>query len=1130
MSKYWKETSCFSWSCITDWQEFSVVIEESSKDSLSNIGDTIELWKYGGIVGSIERGTLFAWRFQEDFLEIVSLSALYFGSYQGVRLVFRSQVFCCPPVLSVVYKSDNEVELYIFVAQSSGLVSRIALLWLRGLFCEPHSVQSCFLSKGITMKQLNAIATNVCFVVVANWPTIFRIVFSDSSSSFQLLEIPETKEPVIKTGLLGRVFRKKYFSEDKDSESIVCATMDKQSRFLLVLDSSGLFSLIDGTFLSCVAQMKYRKLAKHEYGEIFSHGREHFLAVLCVEDTTSYSLHLVDIIIQQDSSDDNRTISYSLQLQTRLIYNTPIHIQVGCYMDREETLVLEDEEGRMFSIPISSSHLPSHKSDPLYAIFDYYSEWNDFGGLGWALDEVYERIPIQMLFSPCRFSDDILAKIFNQPNYTSRMSLYSYAKSQSLCTEEYKRLVLSATRLSWERESCLLTISMDESLHVCFVMRQGCIGVLRQMEAFEIFSLEDDVENFSEISERDSSLYDISLLPDLFRHSNNFELFSYPLLWNSLPTLLIQLVTCLKAQKECHDIQNTFQEDFLLYHANYPSEHSISSSLVDELMRLCLKKLPFSLSLFDHHPLSLWMKDNFSLGRNYDNVDCSVLFSYLWKFFTPSPNIIVFLYDRSEWHILLQVCEVLKESYPVICYGIGCWIYLKLQQIEMAESFLTQLLGILEKKEEPLSETQLVKLVIGIQREPLSFWLREAFFKTLDRLGYTERAIQMGKEMIPIAKDESSIASIRTFIFNGYMKNREWKNAFELLLSSFHVGALSSWMDDFNLLIHSLAEHHQLGLLYTTQQLPPILFYRIGEILYLRFQGQQVSRHSMSTSFMEHLLDNYRWYYFIKEFYLASRIALEGYCKLLETFDSISGLSWLRTCNRLIGLICTSLTMISHQHDRYLLLSGNLLETLFAVHVKLDIFQFVGVVRGGQQWLLEHFPLEERNDCRLMQSVDISSVKWLLSNLIQHKEWDLSFQIAYQGSSLLLSDQLLVLWFRLVGVYLMEHESSMIADNLWVQVLNFLLKAESLYGKFCLDMFSYGHFGIVLLQGILSHAPADWCIPRWLLEFSGWGEYSGFHKDSNSCKRKGNISRLMQLLIQHGREKEALEFIVVMMK
>jgi hypothetical protein len=91
-----------------------------------------------------------------------------------------------------------------------------------------------------------------------------------------------------------------------------------------------------------------------------------------------------------------------------------------------------------------------------------------------------------------------------------------------------------------------------------------------------------------------------------------------------------------------------------------------------------------------------------------------------------------------------------------------------------------------EETQDSGTETQLVHWITGVEQEPLSFWLREAFVKFLDRLGYTERAIRMGKEMISVAQDDSSIASIRTFVFNGYMKNREWKNALELLLSTIH--------------------------------------------------------------------------------------------------------------------------------------------------------------------------------------------------------------------------------------------------------------------------------------------------------------------------------------------------------
>lgn len=85
---------------------------------------------------------------------------------------------------------------------------------------------------------------------------------------------------------------------------------------------------------------------------------------------------------------------------------------------------------------------------------------------------------------------------------------------------------------------------------------------------------------------------------------------------------------------------------------------------------------------------------------------------------------------------------------------------------------------------------------------------------------------------------------------------------------------------------------------------------------------------------------------------------------------------------------------------------------------------------------------------------------------------------------MLLSDRLLVLWFRIVGVYLMEQDC--FEDSLWFQVMNFLVKAETLYAKFAPSFFYPGHFGIALLQGVLSRAPLEWCIPRWLLEFCGW--------------------------------------------
>jgi len=76
-------------------------------------------------------------------------------------------------------------------------------------------------------------------------------------------------------------------------------------------------------------------------------------------------------------------------------------VPVGCYLEEADTLVVQDEEGRLFSVSFSSNQLTSSdSSDSLCAVFDYYSEWNDYGGLGWALDSVYEKVPIQMLFAP----------------------------------------------------------------------------------------------------------------------------------------------------------------------------------------------------------------------------------------------------------------------------------------------------------------------------------------------------------------------------------------------------------------------------------------------------------------------------------------------------------------------------------------------------------------------------------------------------------------------------------------------------------------------------------------------------------------------------------------------------------
>jgi len=94
-------------------------------------------------------------------------------------------------------------------------------------------------------------------------------------------------------------------------------------------------------------------------------------------------------------------------------------------------------------------------------------------------------------------------------------------------------------------------------------------------------------------------------------------------------------------------------------------------------------------SLFEY-PLNIWLKDSCSFLEQ--GLNGYSLFFCLWKFFTPGPGIVVFLYDRKEWHLLLQVCEILKDRYPILSYGLGCWIYLRLQQVDLAESFLTRLL------------------------------------------------------------------------------------------------------------------------------------------------------------------------------------------------------------------------------------------------------------------------------------------------------------------------------------------------------------------------------------------------------------------------------------------------------
>lgn len=127
--------------------------------------------------------------------------------------------------------------------------------------------------------------------------------------------------------------------------------------------------------------------------------------------------------------------------------------------------------------------------------------------------------------------------------------------------DDYNRMVLSATRLSWEVESSWLIMDVDESDSVCLVIRQGSVNFLRRMEVFEGISLEQDDRNVSKLPASDS-LYDISSIPKLFRQSNNLKLFSNSLLWNSLHWLFLQWIASLKAWKQRHDIQDTFQVGF----------------------------------------------------------------------------------------------------------------------------------------------------------------------------------------------------------------------------------------------------------------------------------------------------------------------------------------------------------------------------------------------------------------------------------------------------------------------------------------------------------------------------------------------------------------------------------------
>jgi len=110
----------------------------------------------------------------------------------------------------------------------------------------------------------------------------------------------------------------------------------------------------------------------------------------------------------------------------------------------------------------------------------------------------------------------------------------------------------------------------------------------------------------------------------------------------------------------------------------------------------------------------------------------------------------------------------------------------------------------------------------------------------------------------------------------------------------------------------------------------------------------------------------------MKEFYLASRVAFEGYCKLLKAFDSISSLPWLRTVNRFIGMVCMSLSMIPRHEEQYLLLNGHLLDMACkdsslcdwlsmkenqvgnSCKVEIELFRYISVVRGAQLCLLQH--------------------------------------------------------------------------------------------------------------------------------------------------------------------------------
>jgi len=136
---YWKETRWFSWSLVTEWQDFSIHLGEQAEVDTLNMESDSEVLKRGGVVGNGDKESLFFWKLQDsNVLEIVCFFA---GKFQGekisvwncwwlvlehwmvgVRLMFPSQDVCCTPVFMVDYKSSREAELIVYAAHFSGIV------------------------------------------------------------------------------------------------------------------------------------------------------------------------------------------------------------------------------------------------------------------------------------------------------------------------------------------------------------------------------------------------------------------------------------------------------------------------------------------------------------------------------------------------------------------------------------------------------------------------------------------------------------------------------------------------------------------------------------------------------------------------------------------------------------------------------------------------------------------------------------------------------------------------------------------------------------------------------------------------------------------------------------------------